>query len=158
GNGLGRMTISGDTVGQPGEPGLVRIDGALPGSNDPVVVFDDHEDWTIHDKIPSTYMPPVLGSFTGPANDLGLMESLVFTDSTITVFVQGGNPNDPRQQELSVYVEQPGSAPEITSLPPLDSDGRAQVQITLPAGFSNVWVQSESSEVHPFLQRPVLRL
>jgi hypothetical protein len=94
GRGLGRLTISGDTVSRAGEPGFVRIDGALPGSNPPVVVFDDTQDWTTHNEIPSTYLPPVLGSFTGPANDLGLMESLIFTDQTITVFVQGGNPSD----------------------------------------------------------------
>jgi hypothetical protein len=148
-----------ESTGQPGDPGLLRVDGELPGAAALTARFDG-DDLRQHryGGAPVAYAAPVIGSFSGPATSASAMESLVFLAPDVTAYAQGADPRDALALPLTVYRAS-AAGTVATPVPSVDPQGRAQAVVRLSPGFNAVWIQSSTGgRPSALLRRNVLAL
>jgi len=153
------MAFVGETISSPGEPGLVRLDGSFPGSKAPRIAFDGIELPDLRyppgpNSQAATFNSPTIGSFSGPAGSVTGLESLVFGQSQLTLFCQGGEPNKTAELKKMSDINPVPSGP---TTPPADNLGQFVIRTQLDPGFNTVWVQTNvGGDTHDLLKRHVL--
>jgi hypothetical protein len=144
-----------ETISSPGEPGLLRLDGALPAANAPRLAFDSAELPDLrYNHQPTTFNSPTIGSFSGPVGGTTALESLVFGQSQLTLFCQGGEATEAAALwKMSQRNPQPFAVPT----PPADGQGQFMTTTQMDTGFNTVWVETNrGGPTHALLNRHVL--
>jgi hypothetical protein len=144
-----------ETLSSPGDPGLVRLDGALPGSNEPQITYGGSPlTGTLFDPDvnPNVYHVPAISSFSSA--DVSGLESLVFGQNSIPVFCQGAAPG---ADNIDLWRKPEAASQMSIRIPPADNQGSCSGSLMLPEGFTSVWVQtSDSGDAPDWLKQAVL--
>lgn len=150
-----QMAFALETISSPGEPGLLRLDGSLPGSSVPKIAFDFFELPDLkYNNQPATFNSPTIGSFSGPASSVTGLESLVFGQSQLTLYCQGGEPNNTAELRK---MSDTNPVPSGPTTPPADNLGQFVTRTQLDPGFNTVWVETNvGGDTHELLKRHVL--
>jgi hypothetical protein len=133
----------------------VRLDGALPGSNEPQITYGGSPlTGTLLDPDvnPNVYHVPAISSFSSA--DVSGLESLVFGQNSVPVFCQGAA----RGADNIELWRKPEAASQVgISIPPADNQGSCSGSLMLPEGFTSVWVKtSDSGDPPDWLKQAVL--
>jgi hypothetical protein len=156
GNTLPPWALIVETISSPGDPGLVRVDGAFEGSNEPRVTYGGV---TLADTIfrdnPAVFHAPAISSLSARRNDVATgLESLVFGQDTLPVFCQGAEPG---AANVELWRQQSGGTAMGVSLPRADDQGNCGGTLMLPDGFTSVWVRTaDGGQPSDLLKRRVL--
>lgn len=147
-----------ETISKVGEPGLLRIDGVVPGSNSPVIQYNDID-------LPNYYFPrdtnnpvyhkePVIGSFSRPFGIIPRFENLVTNQRMIKVYGHGASPFTEIEINGTSEVN-PGKVQKGGGT--ASSSGQFEVQVELDPGFNLLWAETNiGGDVHELLKRHIL--
>jgi hypothetical protein len=126
----------------------------MPGGNAPYIAFDSLELRNLHFQgNRATYGDPVLGGIWSPAAGAGTFESLVSTQSSLTVHAQGSEPGT----RSDVCRESPSAAPSCPLLSAATSEGRSSAQVLLVPGFNTLYTKTTTGgTVSSLLKRRML--
>lgn len=152
-----QIALVAETVGSPGEPGRMRMDGALPGSTAPATQYDGFDlaglPYPVQFDLDTTARFPTIASSTAPANNALGMENLVVGFNVFippeerdraTLYGQGGEVG----QSITVWQNgrQLGGTP-----PAIDGTGEFQQLVPLELGFNTFRVETNNSGTAPEL-------
>jgi len=162
GQDVSQVTMGIESVGIPGEAGLVRIDGLaeccrLPKLEENEVSVNGVDYQTF------THFEPTVGNL-GTAKVFDA-EQRVTRDQTLVLKVLGAGPQyrdnfmpANARQTFDIVVLPEGAAPRTNRDKAANHFGTLEYQVQLDLGFSAIWVQGRSSDTPPLLRRHVLRL
>ncbi len=144
-----------DTLGWPGEPGMARFDGMIPGS---LVVTAEMYGQPVPDLIfpdgPVTFEAAALSSFLQPYNGHSFGDLVTFSDARVAMGA-GGRPG----YKPNLCVQPAGGAQQCSqTASAADAYGLVAETARLPVGFSQVWYRPDNHPIQALLTRDVYRL
>jgi hypothetical protein len=150
GNPTGQAAFITETIGFPGEPGLVRIDGRTPASRRPFLSFNGEE---LRDlrylEVPSTFGAAAISAFGARAGS-----ELVTGTASWSAFGQGREPDQITRVCVSNALQPSPICPTVAG-----SGGELEISLALAEGFNTVSVSSDPGDSSPpLLVKRVLRL